>query len=193
MILRRNEILGRLVTKEINGSETGSGLSIGIVVAQFNREITERLLDGAIASLSSTGVSQDNITVAWVPGSFEIPGAVKLMCLSKKFDALICLGAVIKGETDHHQYISAVAADGIGKIARKNNLPIIFGILTTDNIDQALDRCGGRDSKYIATARGTEKSLDNLDGNGEVVGNVGFNAGLDAVRMINVYKLIADL
>ena len=115
------------------------------------------------------------------------------MCLSKKFDALICLGAVIKGETDHHQYISAVAADGIGKIARKNNLPIIFGILTTDNIDQAFDRCGGRDSEHIATARGTEKSMDDLEEKVSVVGNVGFNAGLDAVRMVNVFKLISAL
>jgi 6,7-dimethyl-8-ribityllumazine synthase len=128
-----------------------------------------------------------------VPGSFEIPGTLKLMCLSKKFDALICLGAVVKGDTDHHQYISSFATEGIGKIGLDNNLPIIFGVLTTDNIDQAFDRCGGRDSKYIATARGREKSLKNPIETGEDVGNVGFNAGLDAVNMVNIYKMISDL
>ena len=142
--------------------------------------------------MSSTGVSQDNITIVWVPGTFEIPSAANLMALSEKFDALICLGAVIKGETDHHEYISYSASNGISKIAAENNLPIIFGILTTDNIDQAFDRCGGRDSKHIATARGTEKSMDDLEEKGSVVGNVGFNAGLDAVRMVNVFKLISD-
>jgi len=143
--------------------------------------------------LDSTGVSQDNITIVWVPGTFEIPGVANLMAVSKKFDALICLGAVIKGETDHHEYISYSASDGISKIAVENNLPVIFGVLTTDNIDQAFDRCGGRDSEYITTARGTEKSLDDLEAKILVVGNVGFNAGLDAVRMVNVFKLISAL
>ncbi|SVB55632.1 uncharacterized protein METZ01_LOCUS208486, partial [marine metagenome] len=105
------------------------------------------------------------------------------MAMSKRFDALICLGAVIKGDTDHDKYISYSASAGIAQIAIENNLPIIFGILTTDNIDQAYDRCGGRDSKHIAAARGTEKSLGDSGEKGSVVGNVGFNTGLDAVRM----------
>ena len=151
------------------------------------------MLDGAIASLGSTGVNQDNITVVWVPGTFEIPSATNLMVKSKRFDALICLGAVIKGDTDHDKYISYSASGGIAQIAIENNLPIIFGILTTDNINQAYDRCGGRDSKHIATARETEKPLDDSDEKISVVGNVGFNTGLDAVRMANLFNLIANL
>ena len=128
----------------------------------------------------------------WVPGTFEIPSTANLMAMSKRFDALICLGAVIKGDTDHDKYISYSASGGIAQIAIENNLPIIFGILTTDNIDQAYDRCGGRDSKHIAIARGTGKPLDDSGEKVSVVGNVGFNAGLDAVRMVNVFKLISD-
>ena len=129
----------------------------------------------------------------WVPGTFEIPSTTNLMAISKKFDALICLGAVIKGDTDHDKYISYSASGGIVQIAIENNLPIIFGVLTTDNLDQAYERCGGRDSKYIATARGTEKPVDDDGDKGLVVGNVGFNTGLDAVRMANIFKFITNL
>ena len=129
----------------------------------------------------------------WVPGTFEIPSTTNIMAISKKFDALICLGAVIKGDTDHDKYISYSASGGIAKIAINNNLPIIFGILTTDNLDQAYERCGGRDSKYIATPRGTEKPSDDVNVKDVAVGNVGFNAGLDAVHMANVFKSINSL
>ena len=109
----------------------GSSLSVGIVVAKFNEFITDKLLDGAIQGLTENGVNLDSITVVSVPGSFEIPVLAKKMAFSSKYDAVICLGAVIKGDTDHYEFVAREAAHGIAEVAVNSGVPVIFGVLTT--------------------------------------------------------------
>ena len=128
----------------IEGDLNGTGMRFGIVVAEFNDFITLKLLDGAKSALLKNGVSESDITIAKVPGSFEIPVVADDMASSGNHDAVICLGAVIKGETDHYEYVSQGAAEGISRVALDNRIPVIFGVLTTHNVEQALDRCGGR-------------------------------------------------
>ena len=132
------------MSKQLKSDADGSGLQIGIVVAEFNEFITFKLLDGAKSTLLENGVSNDDITVAFVPGSFEVPVVANKMASSGDYDAIICLGAVIKGETDHYEYVSEGAAHGIARIALDTGVPVMFGVLTTHNIEQAIDRCGGR-------------------------------------------------
>ncbi|SVB03171.1 uncharacterized protein METZ01_LOCUS156025 [marine metagenome] len=118
-------------------------MRFGIVVAEFNDFITLKLLDGAKSTLLENGVLESDITIAKVPGSFEVPVVADGMASSGNYDAVICLGAVIKGETDHYEYVSQGAAEGISRVALDNQIPVMFGVLTTHNIEQALDRCGG--------------------------------------------------
>jgi 6,7-dimethyl-8-ribityllumazine synthase len=132
------------MSKQLKSDKDGSGLRIGIVVAEFNEFITFKLLEGAENTLSENGVSDDDVTVAFVPGSFEVPVVTRKMASSGKYDAIICLGAVIKGETDHYEYVSEGAAHGIASIASDTGVPVMFGVLTTHNVEQAIDRCGGR-------------------------------------------------
>ena len=132
------------MSKQLKSDKDGSGLKIGIVVAEFNEFITFKLLEGAENTLSVNGVSDDDVTVAFVPGSFEVPVVARKMAFSGKYDAIICLGAVIKGETDHYEYVSEGAAHGIARIALDTGVPVMFGVLTTHNVEQAIDRCGGR-------------------------------------------------
>lgn len=115
---------------------------IGIVVARYNQAITQRLLDGALNGLRRRGVADECVTVAWTPGSFEIPLVARQMAASGQFDALICLGCVIKGETRHFDYVAGGAAGGIAKVSLDSGLPVIFAVLTTENADQAMDRAG---------------------------------------------------
>ena len=127
----------------IEGDLDGTGMRFGIVVAEFNDFITLKLLDGAKSTLLENGVLESDITVAKVPGSFEVPVVADGMASSGNYDAVICLGAVIKGETDHYEYVSQGAAEGISRVALDNQIPVMFGVLTTHNVEQALDRCGG--------------------------------------------------
>jgi len=122
----------------------GSSLSVGIVVAKFNEFITDKLLEGAIQGLTENGVDLDSVTVVSVPGSFEIPVLAKKMAFSSKYDAVICLGAVIKGDTDHYEFVAREAAHGIAEVAVNSGVPVIFGVLTTHTMQHAIDRAGGR-------------------------------------------------
>lgn len=126
----------------IEGRLDGAGLRIGIVCARFNDLITERLLAGARDGLVRHGVDDDAVTVAWVPGSFEIPLAARTMASSGRFDAVICLGAVIRGATGHYEQVANQCAAGIARAALDSGVPVIFGVLTTETIEQAIERAG---------------------------------------------------
>ena len=128
---------------EIGAASDGEGLRVCIVVAQWNAFVTHKLLDGAKSGLGERGVRADDVTVAWVPGSFEVPAATRWAAESGRFDAVIAIGAVIKGETDHYEHIAGQAAAGIMQTAQDTGVPVAFGVLTCDSPEQALDRAGG--------------------------------------------------
>ena len=132
------------MSKRVESSTDGSDLRIGIVVAKFNEFITDKLLEGAEGGLAECGVSADAITIASVPGSFEIPVVASKMASSGVYDAVICLGAVVKGDTDHYEFVAKEAASGIAQVALKYGVPVVFGVLTTHTVQHALDRAGGR-------------------------------------------------
>ncbi len=129
----------------LEGSLDGAGLRVCIVVARWNEFVTRRLLEGAERCLGERGLRKDDVTVAWVPGAFEIPTAARWAADSGNYDAVICIGAVIRGETAHFEYVAGGAAEGIGAVSRETGVPVIFGVLTVDNVEQALSRCGGKD------------------------------------------------
>ncbi len=176
------------MTAELAGSHDGQGLRIGIVVARFNEHITSRLFEGARSALSQSGVSDEDVTVAWVPGAFELPLIAKKMAETGRFDALVCLGAVIRGETDHYLHVSKQAASGISNVALDTGVPVMFGVLTTDNIGQAIVRAGGKDGKHIDTPLGSSKPELNPNSSDEVRGNTGYGAALAAVETANLAK-----
>ena len=122
----------------------GKGLKIAVVSARFNEVITRQLVLGAVETLDRYGVDDNDISVAWVPGSFELPVVAKAFAESGKYDAIICLGAVIRGETDHYNMVANQSASGIASVGRETGLPTIFGVLTTENMDQAINRSGGK-------------------------------------------------
>ena len=130
--------------KQIRGDMNGQGLHIGLVVARFNEVITKKLLDSAVETLVRHGVRDEDITVGWVPGSFELPVVAKTMAKTGQYHAVICLGAVIRGETSHYDMVAGQAASGISSIALETGVPTIFGVLTTENMEQALNRAGGK-------------------------------------------------
>lgn len=132
--------------KEITGKLVANGKKFAIVVARFNELITKNLLKGALESLHKYGAKDEAITVVWVPGSFEIPLVAKKLASTKKYHAVICLGALIRGDTPHFDYISQATALGIEQAARETGIPIIFGVLTTNTIEQALERSGPKHS-----------------------------------------------
>ena len=139
--------------REFTGSRSGKGRRIGIIVSRFNENVTSRLLAGAKQGLLDHGVAADHIDIAWVPGAFEIPYAAMRMADTDEYDGLICLGAVIKGETDHHHYVSDGAIRGVGSVSVDDDIPIGMGILTTENLDQALARSGqGKENKGYEAA-----------------------------------------
>ncbi len=121
----------------------GGGARFAVVAAAFNRVVTARLVEGATAGLRAAGVPEDRITVAWTPGAFELPLAAKRAALSGRFDAVLCLGAVIRGETAHFDYVAGETARGIQQVALDTGVPVLFGVLTTDSLDQAMARAGG--------------------------------------------------
>ena len=150
----------------LEGSLNGQNLKIAIAVSRFNETVTKSLLDGAIAQLKRTAVSESDITVAWVPGAFELPGAAARFAESGKFDAVIVLGAVIRGATPHFEHVSSAVNSGIAHLASAGKIPVIFGVLTTDTVEQAMDRAGLK------------------------CGNKGADAALAAVEVANLYKRI---
>lgn len=150
----------------IEGNLVAKDIKIGIVVGRFNEFIVSKLLGGALDGLKRHGVEEDNIEVSWVPGAFEIPLVAKKMAQSKKYDAIICLGAVIKGSTPHFDYVCAEASKGISSVSLSEELPVIFGVLTTDTIEQAIERAGTK------------------------AGNKGYDAAITAIEMANLLKLI---
>lgn len=150
--------------KEYKGKLQAKNVKIGIVVARFNEMITRQLLQGALDALDRFDVPTDSITVTWVPGAYEIPLAAKYMALSGSYDAIICLGAVIRGATPHFDYVAGEAASGIARVSSETNLPVIFGVLTTDTIEQALERAGTK------------------------CGNKGYDAALTAIEMIDLIR-----
>ena len=152
--------------KLIEGKIDATGLKIAIVVSRFNEFITNKLLGGAMDCLKRNNADEANITVAWVPGSFEIPAVAKLLAASNKYDAVICLGAVIRGSTPHFDYVAAEVSKGIAAISLSSKMPVIFGVLTTDTIEQAIERAGTKS------------------------GNKGFDAAMSAIEMANLYKQI---
>lgn len=142
--------------KVVKGTMIVKDKKFGVVVSRFNEFISRELLDGALDTLTKHGVTEDDVTTVWVPGSFEVPIVAKKMADSEKYDAIICLGAVIRGETPHFDFIAAEAAKGVAKVAMESKVPCVFGVITTDNLEQALDRAGtksgnkGRDAARTA-------------------------------------------
>lgn len=150
--------------KVLEGNVVGSNMKIGIVASRFNEFIVSKLVGGAEDALVRHGVETDNIELAWVPGAFEIPMIAQKMAESKKYDAIIALGAVIKGATDHYDYVCAEVSKGIANVSMKTEIPVLFGVLTTDNIEQAIERAGTK------------------------AGNKGYDVACSAIEMINLMK-----
>ncbi len=148
------------------GSHTGSSLRVGVICSRFNEFIVAPLLDGAKRGLVSCGVSASNIDVVWVPGAYEIPLAARTMALSGRYDALVALGAVIRGETAHFEYVAGPCADGVAQIQLETGIPIGFAVLTTENVEQAVARSGPD------------------------AGNKGQEAATGAIEMVNVLNAI---
>jgi len=142
----------------------GRGLKIGIVVSRFNEFITKNLVNGTIDALKRHDVEDNDIEIVWVPGAFEIPLIAKLMANSKKYDAIITLGSVIRGSTSHFEYVSNEVSKGVAAVSFQTGIPTIFGILTTDTIEQAIERAGAK------------------------VGNKGWDAAVSAIEMANLVK-----
>ena len=130
--------------RELNVGLDGDGLRVAVVAARFNYVITKNLMDGAISTLERYGVRDGDIATAWVPGSFELPVVAKALAQSGQYDAVICLGAVIRGETSHYDMVCSQAASGIAAVSRETGVPTMFGVLTTENLDQAINRSGGK-------------------------------------------------
>ncbi len=147
--------------KQIEGNLVAAGLSFGIVVSRFNEAITERLLEACVDTLVRHGAKDNDLTVVRVPGAFELPLAAKRLAESKKFNAVICLAALIRGETQHYEFIGSQASRGIGQIALDSGVPVIYGVVTTEDVQQALERAGikrgnrGKDAALAAIEMAT--------------------------------------
>ena len=150
--------------KVFEGNFSAKDVKIGIVAARFNEFITSKLLSGAMDALNRHEIAADNIDVAWVPGAFEIPLIAKKMANSRKYDAVICLGAVIRGSTSHYDYVCSEVSKGIAHISLDSEIPVMFGVLTTENIEQAIERAGTK------------------------AGNKGYDVAMGAIEMVNLIK-----
>ena len=150
------------MAKTYAGKMTAKGKRFGIVVARFNEFISSKLLDGALDALRRHDADDEKIEVVWVPGGFEIPYAARKMAQSGKYDAVICLGAIIKGETPHFDYISSEVAKGIAQTGMTTGVPTIFGVITTDNLEQAIDRAGTKAGNKGADAAESAMEMVNL-------------------------------
>jgi 6,7-dimethyl-8-ribityllumazine synthase len=147
----------------VTGEVDGAGVRVAVVCGRFNDLVTERLLDGTLGGLGLHGVRERDVTVAWVPGAFEIPLAAKRCAASGQFDAVICLGAVIRGDTAHFEYVAGPCAEGIQQAALETGVPIVFGVLTTENLEQALARSDlDGDNKGEEAARTALEMVDLL-------------------------------
>ncbi|MFT4145967.1 MAG: 6,7-dimethyl-8-ribityllumazine synthase [Mobilitalea sp.] len=154
--------------KTYEGKLVSRDIKIGIVAARFNEFITSKLLGGALDALVRHEVKEENIEVAWVPGAFEIPLIASKMAKSNKYDAIICLGAVIRGSTTHYDYVCSEVSKGIAHISLNSDIPVMFGVLTTENIEQAIERAGSK------------------------AGNKGFDCAVGAIEMINLIREIEN-
>lgn len=130
--------------QELNAGMDGTGLRVAVVAARFNFVVTKNLFEGALSTLTQYGVRDSDISTSWVPGSFELPVVAKTLAQSGRYDAVICLGAVIRGETSHYDMVCNQAASGIAAVARETGIPTMFGVLTTENMEQAINRSGGK-------------------------------------------------
>jgi 6,7-dimethyl-8-ribityllumazine synthase len=146
------------------GDLIGSGLKVGIVVSRFNELLSSRLLGGALDALGRHGVAEDAVDVAWVPGAFEIPMVANRMAASKKYDAVVALGVVIRGATPHFEYVASEVSKGVAHVSLKTGVPVMFGIVTADSIEQAVERCGTKQ------------------------GNKGWDVAVSAIEMANLLK-----
>ncbi len=138
--------------QDLTGSMDGNGLRVGVVVARFNEFVTRQLLHGALETLERYGVRDTDVSVAWVPGSFELPVVAKTLAQTGRYDAIICLGAVIRGETDHYEMVAGQSAGGIASVGLETGVPAIFGVLTAENMDQAINRAGGKSGNIGSNA-----------------------------------------
>jgi 6,7-dimethyl-8-ribityllumazine synthase len=152
--------------KPFEGMLLGKGLKFGLAASRFNEFITKKLVEGAQDALLRHGVSGEDIDIAWVPGSFELPLAAQKLAQTKRYDAIICLGAVIRGGTPHFDYIAAEVTKGIAQVGLASGLPVIYGIVTADTLEQAIERAGTKE------------------------GNQGFKAASSAIEMANLVKSI---
>jgi 6,7-dimethyl-8-ribityllumazine synthase len=150
----------------IEGHLKGDGLKVGLVVGRFNDFISGKLLDGALDCLKRHGTSESDVDVAWVPGAYEIPLVAKKLAKTKKYDAIITLGAVIRGSTPHFDFVSGEVSKGVSKVSLEEEVPVIFGVITTDNLEQAIERAGTK------------------------AGNKGWDAALSAIEMAGLVKSI---
>lgn len=150
------------MTKIYQGSLTAKGKKFGIVVSRFNDFITQKLLEGAVDKLTRSGTTAENIEIMWVPGSFEVPLACLKMARSKEYDAVIALGAVIRGATAHFEYVSSEMAKGISKVSLDTATPVIFGVITTDSLEQAIERAGTKSGNKGAQAAESAIEMVNL-------------------------------
>ena len=150
----------------IEGKLDAKGLRVGLLVSRFNSFVSDRLVEGAIDALLRHGAGQDDIHIVRVPGAFEIPPAARKMAASARYDAIICLGAVIRGATPHFDYVSAEVSKGVASVSIDSGIPVLFGVLTTDTIEQAIERAGSK------------------------AGNKGFDAAMAAIEMANLYKAL---
>lgn len=150
--------------KILEGKVVAEGIKIGIVASRFNEFIVGKLIEGARDGLVRHNVADDDITLAWVPGAFEIPVMAKKMTESGKYDAVICLGAVIRGATSHYDYVCAEVSKGIASVSLQTGVPVMFGVVTTDTIEQAIERAGTK------------------------AGNKGYDCALGAIEMVNLAK-----
>ncbi len=156
------------MAKVLEGKLIATGLRFAIVISRFNELIGNKLLSGSMDALVRHGAADDDVTVAWVPGAFEIPVVAKKLASSQKYDAVICLGAVIRGATPHFDYVAAEVSKGIAKVGLDTGVPVIFGVLTTDTIEQAVERAGAK------------------------AGNKGWDAAVAAIEMANLAKALEN-
>ncbi|MGN0305111.1 MAG: 6,7-dimethyl-8-ribityllumazine synthase [Lachnospiraceae bacterium] len=152
--------------KTLEGKLVAKGIKVGIVAGRFNEFITGKLLEGALDGLLRHEVKEEDIEVAWVPGAFEIPLIASKMAKSRKYDAIICLGAVIRGSTTHYDYVCSEVSKGIAAVSLNTDIPVMFGVLTTENIEQAIERAGTK------------------------AGNKGYDCALGAIEMVNLIREI---
>ena len=150
------------MAKTFEGNFIGKGKKFAIAVSRFNEFISKRLLEGAVDALIRHGVEEENIVVVWVPGSFEMPPVAQKLAASKKYNAVICLGAIIRGDTPHFEYIASEAAKGIAKAGMKTGIPVIFGIITADTLEQAIERAGTKSGNKGAVAAASAIEMANL-------------------------------